>query len=391
MTKKHYRDIIADLEASGVIEVDRRAIQGKQSFLFRLANDYRTQICRRYFPKDGYLIRALQKWRSDSHREITCPTRKHLREQLWRVRVEFNNARKLLAGLPLNAEGHADCLNCLIRLHDQDWYFVADRFGRVHHNVSCLKRELRQFLRVDREQLVELDISNSQPLFCGLTYFIWLKNGRSFNDLHSSNSLSEALRLKEDNLELLISIRSSLNSIRSSLNSKEQKKEGKEKGNPLPCPPLDIVNNDAMKYLVLCEQGQLYEYLADKAREDISDNETRNRFKQKVFSHLMFAKRNHMGNPLAKVFKQEFPSIYELIMDAKHKDRSRLAGWMQRVESDFVIDRVVKRFKGERPEAFILTIHDSVLTKKDDAEFVRSLFQQEFGRFRVNPTLLNVK
>ncbi|MBB03191.1 MAG: hypothetical protein CMJ47_11130 [Planctomyces sp.] len=97
-----------------------------------------------------------------------------------------------------------------------------------------------------------------------------------------------------------------------------------------------------------------------------------------------------MSNPLAKVFKNEFPSIYELVIDAKHKDKSRLAGWMQQVESNFVIDRVVKRFIVERPTAFILTIHDSVLTKKRDAKFVRKLFMQEFGRFRVNPKL-NVK
>lgn len=383
MTKKNYRGIIVDLEAGGVIEVERKAIQGKQSYKFRLAGDFRTQSCRRYFPKDAYLVRALQKWRSDTDREITCPTRKHLREQLQRVRVEFEDARTLLAGLPLNDEGHADTLSCLERLHEEDWYFVADRQGRVHHNVSCLKRELRQFLRVEGEPLVELDISNSQPLFCGLTYFIWLKSGRSFADLHSSDSLSEALCLKEDNLELLIA-------TRSSLSSQKKQKEGKGKGIPLRCPPLGIVNSDAMKYFVLCEQGQLYEYLAEKVGEDLSDNATRNRFKQKVFSHVMFARKKHMGNPLAQVFKREFPSIYELVMDAKLKDRSRLASWMQQVESDLVIDRVVKRFMEDRPHAFILTIHDSVLTKKRDAKFARKLFMQEFGRFRVNPKL-NVK
>lgn len=130
MTKKHYRGIIADLETGGVIEVERKAIWGSQSYKFRLAGDFRTQSCRRYFPKDGYLVRALQKWRSDADREITCPIRKHLREQLWRVRVEFEDARTLLAGLPLNEEGHADCLNCLTRLNEQDWYFVADRHPR---------------------------------------------------------------------------------------------------------------------------------------------------------------------------------------------------------------------------------------------------------------------
>lgn len=147
---------------------------------------------------------------------------------------------------------------------------------------------------------------------------------------------------------------------------------------------------DALEYLHLCEQGSLYEYLADKAGVDVSSTECRNKFKQKVFSQVLFARKKHMNNALAKVFEQEFPSVYAMIMDAKHRDRSRLAGWMQKVESDFVIDRVVRQFKVARLEGFVLTIHDSVLTTKHDATVVQRLFQQEFGRFQVSPQL-NVK
>ena len=43
----------------------------------------------------------------------------------------------------------------------------------------------------------------------------------------------------------------------------------------------------------------------------------------------------------------------EFINEVKANDREHLACWMQRVESSFVINRVVKRFKEEKPGAFI--------------------------------------
>lgn len=222
MSKKHYRGIICDLEQGGVIEVDRQARDG-QCNLFRLTTNFRTKTFRKYVPIDGYLVRALQQWRATKNEQITCQTRRHLREQLRRIRVDFDHANRLLNELPLSPEGLADCQNCLLRLHDQEWYFVADRFGRVHHNVSCLKRELRQFLRVDNEPLVEIDIANSQPLFCGLTFFIWAKNNSSFADIHSTDSLSGVLSLKEENLELLLSLRSSKTTKRNKRKRKEKR------------------------------------------------------------------------------------------------------------------------------------------------------------------------
>jgi len=380
MTKRHYVGIIADLESGGVIKVTRKARDG-QSFAYQLAGRFRTQVFRRYCPQDPRLVRQLEDWRAEQDRELQCPVRNHLKRQLESVTIEFDDARSCLRGLNLTDEGLASCLNCLVRLDDRGWYFVSDKFGRVHHNITCLKRELRQFLRVDGQKLVELDISNSQPLFCGLTFMNWTNNNESLSLIHSDNSLSNVLCLKQENIHELISLRKQIQLSRQSTT------EHKSNNTPLLCPLRDNVNNDSLKYLLLCEQGKFYEYLADKADVDVSETDNRTEFKKQVFKHLFYAKWRDKDNRIVKTFRQEFPSIYSMIESVNYKDKARLAQWMQRVESAFVIDRVVKRFMDEKPNAFVMTIHDSILVKQDDAEFAKEVFQKSFRRVGLEPTL----
>ena len=75
----------------------------------------------------------------------------------------------------------------------------------------------------------------------------------------------------------------------------------------------------------------------------------------------------------------------EFIDEVKYKDREHLACWMQRVESSFVINRVVKRFREEKPEAFILTIHDSIMAKERDIDTALKLFREEFHAVGLHP------
>lgn len=374
MGKENYRKIIVDLEKGGVIEVDRVARDGVSN-CYRLAPDFRNRICKRYYPKDNYLIRKLIDRRATDDRELTCVTRRHLRDQLFRVDIEFESARRILAGISMSPEAESANLSCLERLKDKEWYFTHDQYGRVHHNVTCLKRELRSCLRVDDEMLVELDIANSQPLFCGLTYFNWKKNQNSFVKLWSNDSFNDALRLKEEDLEQLITLRQ----LQSTTNQISQPTL------PLRCPGFAIVNNDVLQYLLLCEQGKLYEHLAVVSGADISTSDKRGIFKERVYQELFFAKWRSPQNRVVQAFEREFPYIYEMIKQVNYKDHSRLAKWMQRVEASLVIDRVVERIRQQHPSSFVLTIHDALLVKQDDVGEALNIFKHEFGRFGIRP------
>lgn len=406
---RQYRAILGDLEAAGVIEIKRDREgrpewrTGRRSQLYRLGATLRNAIARRYQPQNRILCRKLLEWRDDDHdRTASCPTRCYLKEQLKRLRIDYQAASSCLKGLGLSAEAEAHCQNALVHIQDQDWRFTTDSYGRVHHNISSLKRELRRFLTVDGEQLSEVDISNSQPLFLGLTYLNWLKNGESLFSLNDADGYLNLQQFKMDNPELLLSSYSSspLPSLSDTVPNSIQSIPYRNTI-PLRCDFRHILNNeigdmgedgrqslsqDAVRYLHLCEQGRLYEELAEEAGVDVSTSRARGEFKQKCFRDVFYAKKGYR-TALQDLFRRLFPSIMAFIDQVKYKDREHLACWMQRVESSFVINRVVKRFMAGQPGAFILTIHDSVMTKQADIDAALRIFREEFQAFGVHPRL----
>jgi ferredoxin-like protein FixX len=403
---RKYKSILEDLEAAGVIEVKRDRVgraewrTGRRSKLYRFGPAFRRVTVHRFEPQNHTLRRKLIEWRDDEHdRTSSCPVRCYLREQLKRVRVDYQGAVACLGSLGLSADAETHCKNALVHLQDRDWRFTTDSYGRVHHNISSLKRELRQFLTVDGEELAEVDISNSQPLFLGLTYLNWLKNGQSLFSINDPEGYFDLHQFKIENIELLLSASSSP-SFPNKVHNQSQfipyhntiplrcdfchilnkNIEGTEEENRL------SISKDAVEYLRLCEQGRLYEFLAEQAGEDVSTNRTRGEFKQRCFRDVFYAKKGYR-TALQDLFRRLFPSIKEFIDEVKYKDREHLACWMQRVESSFVINRVVKRFKEEKPGAFVLTIHDSVMAKVTDIDTALKWFREEFHAVGLHPRL----
>ena len=305
---------------------------------------------------------------------------------------------RLPGRLGLSADAEAHCRNALIHLRDRDWRFTTDSYGRVHHNISSLKRELRQFLTVDGETLAEVDISNSQPLFLELTYLNWIANGHSLCSLIDQEGYFNLHQFKKENIELLLSSSSSPyfpNKVHNPSQSIPS-----HNTHPLRCEFCHILNKnvegteedrqsigrDVLEYLRLCEEGRLYEFLAEQAGEDVSTNKKRGEFKQKCFRDVFYAKKGYK-TPLQDLFAGLFPSIMKFIDEVKYKDREHLACWMQRVESSFVINRVVKRFREENPETFVLTIHDSIMTKETDIDTALKVLREEFHAVGLHPRL----
>jgi predicted nucleic acid-binding Zn ribbon protein len=73
------------------------------------------------------------------------------------------------------------------------------------------------------------------------------------------------------------------------------------------------------------------------------------------------------------------------IRQLKRGDYRRLAHFAQRIESRFMFGRVVPRLTELRPDLFVATIHDSILTTAGDAEFVRQVMLDEFARLGLKP------
>lgn len=91
----------------------------------------------------------------------------------------------------------------------QNIFFKFDEYGRMHTNFTVLKRDIRKnYLRIGGEEVTEVDISNSQPLFLAVLmknelstaklfnpefnrYFDLVKNGLIYEELMSKCDIAD--------------------------------------------------------------------------------------------------------------------------------------------------------------------------------------------------------
>ena len=140
---------------------------------------------------------------------------------------------------------------------------------------------------------------------------------------------------------------------------------------------------DAAKYINLCQDGQFYEYLMEQGNVVQHD---RGNFKTRFFASVFFCKNSPIKRE-AKLFGLIFPSVFEAVSDLKSRDYTQLSKLLQRVESSFIINRVVRALMNECPELPLYTIHDSLLTTQEHAETVRRTMMEQFRRIGLVPTI----
>jgi hypothetical protein len=213
-------------------------------------------------------------------------------------------------------------------IRDQDWFCTRDVTGhRIHHNYAVLNKVLRPACYIETgETLVNIDVKNSQPVILS----ILLK-------AHFKTNLTE----------------------------------------------------DTQRYIKLCEQGKLYEFLAEKFGLDIQDEEARSAFKKSLFKTIFYG-RNQAAEKYQEwaCFRSEFPTVAAFITAYKAKDYTALSIALQRLESEIMIEGVLGKIAQEHKPAdfFALTIHDSITTTSDNAAYVERLMRQEFALRGINPS-----
>jgi hypothetical protein len=205
-----------------VIQRSGNVIVGKTSYQYSFAPEYRSKYVSLALMNNAKLKRRIELSQIEIRKRVSQSTRGHS-EQV-----------KYLKGLTVKAEylefinanyiADTDQYNSIIasatRILNGDIYYSIDNTsGRFHSNVTNMARVLRQFLRINDEQLVNLDIKNSQPYLSTILLtnpgkVSWLTKNPSF-----------ALLLQSLNVSL---------------------------------------NQDVKKYISLVISGQIYEYLMDE-------------------------------------------------------------------------------------------------------------------------------
>ena len=135
---------------SGLVQCDNFYEKGRKSLGYRLCPELAQRTWRLTRRTNKAIVRNLRKTAVER-----SPVVAWLTKNLGRIEAEMP------VGLPWADELALQAVNdgCIA-------FNPEDEFGRRYHsNLTNLRSDLRKYLRVDGQPLVQIDISNSQPLF----------------------------------------------------------------------------------------------------------------------------------------------------------------------------------------------------------------------------------
>lgn len=206
--------------------------------------------------------------------------------------------------------------------------------GRISHLYSNAPKEFRKFLKIDNEEVVEIDIKASQPSFLCLLF----ERGRVLKFTKGAFN-----RNQEDYIQMI-------------------------------------------KYLSSNKEGDIYSYMAYKLRgkEHLYNDKSRVDMK-KLFYKIIFGNPKHkIGKHNRKdlcteIFGSEFYRFIDELanenLDLQNVDRSykNLSFILQKTESKFL--SIVMNKLIDTGLSF-LPLYDSLIVKKSDADMVRAVFNE---------------
>ena len=225
-------------------------------------------------------------------------------------------------------------------------FVKKDRFGRIHTNVTQLKKEVRtECLYCDGKPTVSVDIKSSQGAFLG-------KILRSLGDPSSILDSGRHTVIRELALGM---------------------------------PVVDRAKyaDECGRYNGLLRGGRLYEHFAGRISEDpLYDGKPDRKEAKHGFFLFLFGPvledrdRGSLRAAVRRVWERDFPVILGVIEHLKKSDYAALARAMQFVESDFVFGKVIPRVMREVGCPFC-TVHDSVIVPSEYGDRVKELMDSE--------------
>lgn len=234
-------------------------------------------------------------------------------------------------------------------------FVKKDRFGRIHTNITQLKKEVRsECLFCDGKPTAGIDIKSSQGAFLG-AIFRTLADTGGFLDLKSSPTMNEL-----------------------------RKQAGiRDAGRYL---------EECDRYDALLREGRLYEFFASEMSGDfdldreVGRDEAKHAFFVMLFGPVFVDEAgDEMKLAVRRVWAEHFPTLLLAIERMKAGNYAALAREMQRIESSFVFDRAIPRIVRELGCPYC-TVHDSIIVAEEFGDRVKSIVEEELLKVGV-PTM----
>jgi excinuclease UvrABC helicase subunit UvrB len=158
---------------------------------------------------------------------------------------------------------------------------------------------------------------------------------------------------------------------------------------------LEKTGDDVKKYASLVTTGQFYEYLSKEFNKHLSKDMqlTRSQVKKEVLK-IFFSDNRYLNHPDAwqkRIFKQLFPTVYQIFEALKQGKKNRLALILQSIEREIVISKICKRIATEYPNMVIYTIHDCIVSTKGNELIIKSIMEDEINRLTDFKPILSIE
>lgn len=142
---------------------------------------------------------------------------------------------------------------------------------------------------------------------------------------------------------------------------------------PFDCPEKE-------KYIKIVKEGIFYEFFAKRVGKDISQDEKRKQFKQRILRECFFGDMDYVKYyKIWDVFIHEFPILTKEIIKFRKTGKREFAMFLQRKESRITIDGALDELIDVGIPC--LSIHDSFMCREKDAEMVKKTMIRHFMKY----------
>jgi hypothetical protein len=319
-----YNHYLEYLNQSGVLKlIHNYCKQRSRCKTFELSPELFVGTSKRFKNYDSTLLKKYKINVSNENDTIESNIEKHIQEKLvndlFYISIDKEQADDYVDKLRRDIDVYNSNRYAIDCIHEKHIHYHFDEYGRFHTNFTRLKSYIRKtHLMIDGEEVCEVDISNSQPLF--LTKII---------DAHELN--------------------------------------------------LVISSREYELFKFLTHEGLLYQHLMDclgiKDKKEV-----------KTLIYKVFFGTNHRKAKEDNLFHKVFPTIHDFIKTYKNlnKNHRTLAHELQRAESQFIFNEVIKEIMTKYPDVKLFTIHDSIVFPKKWKSEIESIFnnrlEKTFGK-----------
>jgi len=137
---------------------------------------------------------------------------------------------------------------------------------------------------------------------------------------------------------------------------------------------LSEINGDTKRYFELVKEGLIYEDI-------IKNSKLTERYEAKELMYkVLFGNNLKTNKKLNKIFQKLYPSVYEYILEFKEnkKNYKELSHELQKMESNFIFNVVLKEIYETYPNIVLFTVHDSIVCSKSNYDKVKVIFDKHF-------------